>query len=51
VNNAFARIFAGAIFPPEVAPPEKDKERRAWEERRCKVLEPFLVTGQEPANR
>ncbi|KAK2803724.1 hypothetical protein FQN51_002953 [Onygenales sp. PD_10] len=42
VNKAFAKIFAEAIFSSDVPLPEKDKERRVWEERRRAVVEPFL---------
>lgn len=42
VNKSFAKIFAEAVFSSKIAPPEKDKERRAWEERKRSVLEPFL---------
>ena len=42
VNKAFAKIFAEAIFLSRIVRPEKEKERRAWEERKRSVLEPFL---------
>ena len=42
VNKAFAKIFAEAIFSSRIVRPEKEKERRAWEERKRSVLEPFL---------
>ncbi|EGC44883.1 phosphatase [Histoplasma capsulatum var. duboisii H88] len=42
VHKAFTNIFADAIFSNEIPRPEKDKERRLWEERRRRVLEPFL---------
>ncbi|OAX83133.1 hypothetical protein ACJ72_02510 [Emergomyces africanus] len=42
VNRIFTEIFARVIFSSDIPRPEKDKERRAWEERQRRVLEPFL---------
>ncbi|KKZ68269.1 hypothetical protein EMCG_06025 [[Emmonsia] crescens] len=42
VNNVFTKIFADAIFSSDIPRPEKDKERRTWQERQRRVLEPFL---------
>ncbi|KAL1953823.1 hypothetical protein VTO42DRAFT_2118 [Malbranchea cinnamomea] len=42
VNRSFAKIFADVIFSSRIVPPGKEKDRRAWEERKIKVLEPFL---------
>ncbi|PGH18291.1 hypothetical protein AJ79_00630 [Helicocarpus griseus UAMH5409] len=42
VNNVFAKIFVEAIFWGDMGRPEKEKERRVWEERRKAILEPFL---------
>ncbi|GAD97390.1 conserved hypothetical protein [Paecilomyces variotii No. 5] len=44
VEKAFASLFADIIIAPEVEVPHKDKERRAWEERRRNIIEPFLKT-------
>lgn len=43
VNKSFARIFADVIFSSGIAPPEKEKERKAWQERKMMVLEAFLT--------
>ena len=43
VNKAFAKIFANVIFSSSIAVPEKDKEKKAWEERKRMVLEAFLT--------
>ncbi|KAK2766161.1 hypothetical protein FQN54_007677 [Arachnomyces sp. PD_36] len=46
VDRAFATIFADVIFSNEITPPSKEKERRAREERKKAILEPFLkVSG------
>lgn len=46
VDRSFATIFADVIFSNEIIPPTKEKERRAREERKKAILEPFLkVTG------
>ncbi|PGH01990.1 hypothetical protein GX51_04922 [Blastomyces parvus] len=42
VKKVFTKIFAEAIFSNDISRPEKDKERRLCEERRRRVLEPFL---------
>ena len=42
VDKAFAAIFAGVIFSNEITPLAKEKERRAREERKKSILEPFL---------
>ena len=47
VNKAFSGIFAGVIFSEGIAVPEKDKEKRALEERKRSVIEPFLRSEAE----
>ncbi|OJD18764.1 hypothetical protein AJ78_01235 [Emergomyces pasteurianus Ep9510] len=42
VNRIFSEIFSRVIFSSDIPRPEKDKERRAWEEMQRRVLEPFL---------
>ncbi|OAT13205.1 phosphatase [Blastomyces gilchristii SLH14081] len=42
VKKVFTKIFAETIFSSDIPRPEKDKERRLCEERRRRVLEPFL---------
>ncbi|KAK2749823.1 hypothetical protein FQN57_005237 [Myotisia sp. PD_48] len=42
VNKAYATIFAKVIFSSSIPVPEKEKERRAWEERKKSILELFL---------
>ncbi|EEH37273.1 phosphatase family protein [Paracoccidioides lutzii Pb01] len=43
VSKIFARIFAQTIFSNDIERPEKERERRVWEDRRKAILEPFLV--------
>ncbi|EEP79386.1 predicted protein [Uncinocarpus reesii 1704] len=42
VYKAFVGIFVDVIFSKDIAVPEKDKEKRAFEERKRSILEPFL---------
>lgn len=42
VESAFASIFANFLISADVPVPSKDKERRAMEERKKSVIEPFL---------
>ncbi|WEW56427.1 phosphatase [Emydomyces testavorans] len=42
VNKAFVQIFANVIFSKDIPVPEKDKEKRVFEERKRSVIEPFL---------
>ena len=42
VESAFASIFANFLISADVPVPSKDKERRAMEERKKNVIEPFL---------
>lgn len=42
VETSLASIFARVLISGSVPTPAKDKERRASEERKCSVIEPFL---------
>jgi hypothetical protein len=42
VESAFASIFARVLISPAVPTPAKDKERRASDERKKSIIEPFL---------
>ncbi|KAJ9317402.1 hypothetical protein DTO271D3_2223 [Paecilomyces variotii] len=42
VEKAFASLFADIIIAPDVHVPHKEKERRALEERKRNIIEPFL---------
>jgi hypothetical protein len=44
VEKALASLFADILIAPDVEVPHKEKERRAWEERRRSIIEPFLRT-------
>jgi len=42
VNKSFAAIFAEVIFSDALVSPERERERKVWEDRRRSILEPFL---------
>lgn len=47
VNKAFSHIFADVIFSRDIASPEKDKGKRALDERKRSVIQSFLRSDIE----
>ncbi|KAF3480739.1 inositol polyphosphate 5-phosphatase OCRL-1 [Arthroderma uncinatum] len=42
LNDSYASIFATAMFSSSIPTPDKEKDRRSWEERKKGIIEPFL---------
>ncbi|KAK2853248.1 hypothetical protein FQN49_005264 [Arthroderma sp. PD_2] len=42
LNDSYTSIFATAMFSSSIPTPEKEKDRRLWEERKKGIIAPFL---------
>jgi len=42
VNKSFVAVFAEVIFSDSIVAPEKEKDRKVWEDRKRAILAPFL---------